>query len=542
VPDVGLRARSGGCVVSRPDLADRIEACLPAGSLELATFCRLIGIEESDEVPTAAILTDVRPRLVVNPAFVARHCVRDEHLYLLVMHELWHVLLAQRWVFPRTTLAENVAFDAIINAGLARRHPEPEFVEFFCRLNPPDRFPALLLRPPVGWPRQPVYPTDLGPPGTESVLRRLYPPSGAGLLPPPTYIEILDLIERADETGASAGPAGEAWSTHGSGAGGAAGLADPSATDGDGSPFGPGAPPVLLGNHQRPEDEAGALGDRLVGDAIRDAVGLWPPAGFGGDGRGPGGALTELDVDPSRPGEATRAAFGRLLRRLVHVPNRRARPERRREPEAVDAGRGVLPNPRDRLAAARRRLGLAPTLWQQVLPEPVRRYEPRRFIRAYLDVSGSMAPVIEHLCGLLAPYAARGDIEVLQFSTEVWRLTAADLRTGRLRSTGGTDGNCIWRDLANHPQVRRALVVTDGLVGPPDPDLARTLAKRRVRIHVVLPAESAHRRDLAPIAASITVLPPLFPNSRQYPRSHPVIASSSNSRGAWPRDNVGWRR
>ena len=96
----------------------------------------------SREIPTAAVTCEGRPRLLVNPDFVAERCARDEHLFLLVMHELWHVILAHTRLYPRATRAENIAFDAVINAGLWRQFPGVEYRGFFEALNPADSFPA----------------------------------------------------------------------------------------------------------------------------------------------------------------------------------------------------------------------------------------------------------------------------------------------------------------------------------------------------------------------------------------------------------------
>ncbi|MCU0222791.1 MAG: hypothetical protein MUF27_01700 [Acidobacteria bacterium] len=57
------------------------------------------------------------------------------------------------------------------------------------------------------------------------------------------------------------------------------------------------------------------------------------------------------------------------------------------------------------------------------------------------------------------------------------------------------------------PRVRRILVLTDGVTGDPHRRLAKKVRARRIKVHVVLPAESAHRRHLEGIAASVTVLP-----------------------------------
>ena len=153
-------------------LAERIALCLPGATFEMEALCQLIGISASREIESAAVAGGERPKMLINLDFVARFCSRDEHLFLLVMHELWHILLAHTRLFPRANLIDNIAFDAVINAGLSIQFPEAEYRGFFEAINLPDVFPNLLLRPPVGWPDQPIYPPD-NPLGTRGILERL---------------------------------------------------------------------------------------------------------------------------------------------------------------------------------------------------------------------------------------------------------------------------------------------------------------------------------------------------------------------------------
>ena len=99
--------------MSAVTIGERLARCLPGASFELEALVRLVGIDETTTVATAAVTCQGRARLLVNPDFVAAHCGRDEHLFLLVMHELWHVILAHTRLYPRVTPAHNVAFDAI---------------------------------------------------------------------------------------------------------------------------------------------------------------------------------------------------------------------------------------------------------------------------------------------------------------------------------------------------------------------------------------------------------------------------------------------
>jgi hypothetical protein len=184
-------------------IAERIAHSLPGSSFELEQLVRLVGIEETDTIPTAAVTTRGRARLLINPDFVAEHCQRDEHLFLLVMHEMWHVLLGHTTLYRRTSTLHNIAFDALINAGLARQHPEHAYRGFFEATNPVDSFPALLLRPPAGWPSARQHDPGVGPDWVPRILRQLYPRPGDEVCEP-TYEELVALLEEHVEQQAEA--------------------------------------------------------------------------------------------------------------------------------------------------------------------------------------------------------------------------------------------------------------------------------------------------------------------------------------------------
>ena len=457
-------------------LAERLVSCLPAASFELETLCRLAGISASREVETAAVTCEGRSRLLVNPDFVAAHCRRDEHLFLLVMHELWHVILAHTRLWPRPTPNHNIAFDAVINAGLARQHPEPEYRGFFEALNPPNAFPALLLRPPLGWPAAPRYRRAGLPRGADGIMRRLYPPPVTTGNREPLYEEILAVLERG-------------------GAGDAAAAAD--------GPAGAGTGPA----------DAGATAARpvLLGDVVRRIVAGWPPPPFPVAGRDTGGVVRDWTAALAPPAEDVRRVFARLLRHCLG-PTPGGAVRRSRVDVPVVAGTGVWPNAADRLAPARRLLGAPGTLWAQPALAPARVPERPAAAHVYLDVSGSMTELLPRLIGLLVPFVADGRATAWQFSTTVEPLPLAALRRGRLATTLGTSIDCVAAHLLAHPAVRRAVIVTDGYVGRARADLARRLGDAGVRLHGVLPAESAWAGDLEALGAAVTVLPPLRPS------------------------------
>jgi hypothetical protein len=459
-------------------LTSRLLRCLPAATFEMETLCRLAGIRSSRDIPTAAVECRQRPNMLLNPDFVARFCQRDEHLFLLVMHELWHIILAHTRLYPRVTTIHNIAFDAIINAGLARQFTAPEYRGFFEALNPPDKFPGMLLRPPVGWPENTQYPPDdTMPRGTRSILERLYPPHNQQDSADPLYEELLDLLRKA-----------------GMGAECLVVFVDP----------------VLLGDHDDPEREARALGSPVLRDMLRDMLRKWPrlPVSLGREA-GPGGALSGWSSDVRSTSENARRAFGHTLRRCLG-PQEGSRKRKARSQITGTVGMGVLPNARERMIPARKQLGAQGMLWNQT--GEIRARVPEKPSRAhiYLDVSGSMAQLLPHLLGMLLPYVRSHQAVVFQFSNFVEAMPLADLQNGKLRSSGGTDINCVLRHaLDTRPRITRALIVTDGYTGFPQAELASRVQEENLRIYAVLPAEMAVKSQIASVSTQIIILPPL---------------------------------
>jgi len=443
----------------------RLLGSLPAASFEMEAFSRLAGIVASRRIPTAAVECTQRPRLLMNPDFVAQYCVRDEHLFLLVMHELWHILLAHTSLYSRVTKAHNIAFDAIINSTLSRLFPTAPYQGFFDVLNPADQFPHMLLRPPEGWPDWPQYRDDVGPLGTARVMRQLYPPGGNTLVHP-HYSEILALIRQ------------------------------------DMKDRGIPENVILLGDHDGNADYDAPF----LGDMMNEMLERWPSS--------------VLDYLPNQTGspwcitrqptvQVVRQTFASILRRVCDSANQQQY-LRQRVPQLSSGGTGVLPNAADRLRPARRRLGIESLLWEQPMPRKVRQMEPHAASFIYLDVSGSMGAMLPYLVDLLLPFMARGQAQVFQFSTCVAPLSLHDLKQNQLHTSGGTAIRCVTEHLVdNLRRVRRVLILTDGFTGHPAPDHLQRLQEAQTRVHVVLPAESHNQRDLSALAASMTILPPL---------------------------------
>ena len=403
------------------ELIARLIACLPAATFEMETLCRLAGIKASRDIPSAAVECTFRPRLLLNPDFVAKYCERDEHLFLLVMHELWHVILAHTRLYQRSTLAHNIAFDAIINAGLARQFNAPEYRGFLEAINPADEFPGCLLRPPEGWPSNPQY-LDVGPPGTRAIVERLYPANNRGRWSAPLYEEILDLLREFIKDKIAKGEIV--------------------------------VEPVLIGDHRSPENDRLARDNPFFRDVLRRVTSSWTLPNFATGKRGVGGELQDLQNGFGETSEDARRAFARVLTRCLG-PRYGRQLRRSRTPIPGISGLNVMPNVRDRLASARQLLGVQGVLWSQPGVVKARVQETPSRVYVYLDVSGSMNSLLPHLLTLLLPYVAQGQAVVFQFSTRVEPLPFARLKGGQLRTTQGTDINCaLVHALDAKPQLK----------------------------------------------------------------------------------------
>jgi hypothetical protein len=432
-------------------LEDRVLGCLPVTGQAFGKLLGLLSIEASDRVPTAAVTTGIRSRLLINPDFVERHCRSDDHLAMLVLHELYHVLLGHTRLYPRVTLAQNWAFDCLINAQLCRLFPAPRYTSFFGQFAWSAGGPARLLGPPQGW-----LPTaDGGAPQRgqfgagrledsqradadlllDTVHQRLYSDDSI------TATELFQLLERV---GAEA-------------------------LDGD--------EPMLLGSHSAGDGDE-SLHPELQRE-LRDFVARWPMIDRR-SGRDQGGAMAE---DHVTPGERCRQAVAVLRRTIAAAAGTTDDGVASRIGATSLAVRTPFDAGHDRRAWVQRLSGVEPLLFDGSIASrlPVG-CEP---IRVYLDVSGSMDRVLPPLYAALAACLDSVEPIVYGFSTDVAPLTHAQLRDGLKLTTGGTEVATVTEHLLR-TGARRAVIVTDGWVGRiPDDHLAE-IRRRRLRLAVAV--------------------------------------------------------
>lgn len=431
-------------------LVRRVLDAVPARSHAVGALLSLFRVEASEAVPTACVSCERRPVLRVNPRFVAERCRTDAHLFVLVMHELHHVLLGHTRLFPRATPAHNLAFDAVINALLCARFPEEAYTSFFTGLYGGQKGPARLLAPPG---RTKVRPAHL-----EALHRALYD----GTV---TADEVFHAIVREVEA-----------------------LALPL--------------DLLLGSHASPDGGWGTEGpvDPGVVDAIRRIVEKWPPPADPVRGRSLADTMKALSVRPGRGVDpAVLTATRMALLGAADRGSRRARRTAGPRPALVP-----LPDPSDRRARVARALGATPLLHRAFLTDARGRADGAAHV--YLDVSGSMDPWLADLYGALAQLRGHVAPGVHLFSTRVETVPLRALLEGARPTTGGTDLACALEH-ALARRARRVLLVTDGYVGQAPPELVRDVERSGLEVRVLLPPDG-WRRDLEPLAVRIQELPP----------------------------------
>ena len=469
------------------DLRREIYEQIPPSHKTFGKLLSLVDVEISRKVPTAEITLGPQSVLRINPDFVRRHCRRPGSLAALVMHELYHVLLGHTRMYRRVTPAENIAFDAIINARICRLSTElPRDVrDFFIELYAPDRFPEALLRPPAltHW-------GERGLTGTAAEVHRALYDSGEV-----TVAELLDLLERdpagessaAVEAPPSGGDSGGAPDDRGGSSPAKSPRAGRERQIQDGASEDEGnsseVPASRADTSVPPADSLEGVVRRLLGSHGREEHGALPPATEGIPAKILG-EFREIVTQVERRSTGWRPSAGRAgLEQSVEVI-----PEPRRKEiisvirQAILAvaaenvghlsGSLVRRVPRaafvpwtqrlDRRTAVLTGLGHPPLLSTAVFQNTVPAFQPT--VTLYVDVSGSMDHYLPLLLPALHPLVNFLEFPIRAFSNQVLPATRRELLEGRFRTTSGTDIRCVTRDMVNR-RIRRAVIITDGYVG-----------------------------------------------------------------------------
>ena len=414
----------------------RILDVIPPGSFELTTFLTLFRVRFSEKTKTACVTCGESPELLLNKDFIEAHCQTNEHLFMLVMHELYHVILGHTTLFPRATEVRNLVFDAVINAILCSLFPMPEFTSFFTDYYPSDKMPFALLRPKG----------EGTPLVAESALKLLYGGSDTG-----TYHDVYEALLKS-------GCVKEMTlcASH----------------------------PLLLGSHDEENEEI----SQEMKDLIHKIISKWPSPDRPLQGQDLGAEEREREFDGGALGERALPRGIRRLMRRAAIPGKKE-VCRRSVREMVCETATFLPDWHDRSHEAREVAFGDALIYSTTtrLQRPSSRDNRQAFV--YFDVSGSVAEQVPSVAQALLPYCRSGLCAVHVFSTVLHPASARDLAARKFSSTGGTDIDCVLKHVLELPPRKRpraAVVVTDGFTGAPDATLAARFRAAGMRLFVGL--------------------------------------------------------
>ena len=463
-------------MTSEEEIKKRLYNCPGFSSLPLIEFLSISKIRfDNPEVNSAAVSCGVRPVLNLNPDFLAQHCQSDEHLFMLIMHEMFHLILGHTNLFERDSLIDNICFDAVINATLCQIYRDSRYTSFFKNLYRDDRFPELLLRP-----KGPNTPARYW-----RTLDQLY---GSNTF---TYYEIYQLLQKNFK---------ERWnhlfirSSYSPESGSNGNLDDPDSSI---------QIPILLGNHQHREDfsNAGAI-KSFISQYTRDWI-------LTGDGKVAGlfADLKEVTAELSAPDRVNRLKIRRMIERFSY--DSLIGQDRSLRMSRVTSNSFTY-SMSDRRAAAKLDLlqGSIPSFESQTRQLSLDSDDPQKTL-VYLDVSGSAADQLGEIFPLLLDLLKRRRIELYSFSIEVRKLSYRDLEEGRYKTDMGTDIEPVFKHYLSsnlHRLTDRFLLITDEWFNPLSPEISAQCRARHTKVGLILTREHNPSQILGDIITRTEVL------------------------------------
>ena len=414
------------------DIKRRLFSVIPTSSLHMMEFLKLMDIRfAEEETKSAAVTCTSRPELLLNKAFVDAYCKTDEHLFMLVMHELYHIILGHTHLFKRHTDIDNIAFDAVINAILCRMFPGEEYVSFFTSINSDETFPGCILRP-IG---------NKTPLKYIPVLKNLYYTNTG------TYFEVYECITNELEEMLKNGQIKY----------------------------------VLLGNYEDNNDD---MSNPLLKKMLDKVISKWPREMIV-NGRDLGGELEDKTIEFAKAERNAQNKMKRLLRKSGVIQGSVSKRKMSIQYVQEDATL-VTPDYKDRTLLTKSIIYEQPLLYNSSLinSKVVRDSNIQSLV--YLDVSGSVVDDINHFAPLLLkPYKNKKCL-LFAFSTIVVPVSYQDFRKGKYKSTGGTSLNCIFEHYFSLPkkkQTKKVLILTDGETGKVADDYYQKIKQQKIEVY-----------------------------------------------------------
>ena len=393
---------------------------------------KVLQVEFTETVPTLAVTCETRPRLLVNLAFLKKHCRTDQHVKAVICHEFLHVLLRHTERFAGFSPAEHVAFDAVINA-IIHRELGDDYSEFMSRYYAKEKGVRRLLRPPTRTEQRSHY---------NYAVRTRSPLVSAWYSLYEGHLIADDIADLARD------------------------VLDVKTVPSTGT--------VLIGGHDHTEfvGELPEVLQEALDQALKsmNGCGIWRSP----KERGVGANAYRAAIPGVSEGvQRWRRETLEVLRRHL-VPDPKAV---RHDTRPLHFTVPVL-SPGDRRATLR-------ALWSPLLPEALWSTEQRLrsgTAQVYLDVSGSMNAEMPLIIGLLARLGRFIHKPLWAFSNVVAK---AEIVNGRLLAdtTGGTSMACVLEHIAE-TRPAAAVVVTDGYIETLSPGLLAGV--RGTRLHVIV--------------------------------------------------------
>ncbi|MDY6431009.1 MAG: hypothetical protein SPL00_04390 [Bacilli bacterium] len=414
------------------DIKKRLFSVIPTSSLHMMEFLKLMDIRFTDtETNSAAVTCSSRPELLLNKAFVETYCKTDEHLFMLVMHELYHIVLGHTHLFKRHTEIDNIAFDAVINAILCRMFPGEEYTSFFKSINSEESFPGCILRPIGNKTHQKFIP----------ILKNLYFTNTG------TYFEVYECISKELEELL------KNWSIK----------------------------YVLLGNHSDDNDD---MNNPLLKKMLDKVISKWPRE-IVVNGRDLGGELEDKTIKFAKAERNAQNKMKRLLRKSGVVEGsvcKRKMSVQYLQEEAIS----VVPDFKDRTLLTKSIVYSQPLLYNSSLINKKIVRESNIQSLVYLDVSGSVVNEINHFAPLLLKPYKNKECLLFAFSTIVVPVSYQDFRKGKYKSTGGTSLDCIFEHYFSLPkkkQTKKVLILTDGETGKVADEYYQRIKQQKIEVY-----------------------------------------------------------
>lgn len=412
-------------------IKQRIFSVIPSSSLHMMELLKLFSIRfvDNDITHSAAITCNSRPELLLNKDFIDLYCKTDEHLMMLIMHELYHLILGHTKLFNRHNEIDNIAFDAVINALLCRMFPSDEYTSFFTNINDDSNFPGCLLRP-IG---------KNTPKEFLDVLNGLYNATTG------TYFEVYESINKKLSDLLSSGKLQY----------------------------------VLLGNHRDDEN----VNNPLLKKILADVISKWPRENIF-IGRDLGGELEKRQINFEKIDKSSKNKMMRLLKKSGVIEGIVTKRKKSSTPIKYDA-MTFFPNYNDRTILTKSILYRTPLLFNnQLTNNNANEHHLKTLV--YLDVSGSVKETLNKFAPLLLKPYKNKECLLYAFSTEVVPVTYQEFIKGSYNSTLGTSIDSIFEHYFSLPkkkQAKKILILTDGYTGKVNGKYYELIKRQKIKVY-----------------------------------------------------------